>query len=181
MLLDSALSETVVDPRDAAESAGLTYVSDEEPGIRRKKAGNGFTYIRPGGGKVEDEATLNRIRKLAIPPAYTDVWICAKANGHIQATGRDAKGRKQYRYHPDFRAVRESTKYEHMLEFAQSLPAIRAKIARAHGAARAAAREGAGDRRAPPRDDADPGRQRRLRQAEQELRPHHPARTGTSR
>ncbi|MFL5167024.1 MAG: DNA topoisomerase IB, partial [Microvirga sp.] len=128
-MLDSALSETVVDPRDAAESAGLTYVSDEEPGIHRKKAGTGFTYVRPGGGKVEDEATLNRIRKLAVPPAYTDVWICAKANGHIQATGRDAKGRKQYRYHPDFRAIRESTKYEHMLEFAKALPAIREKIA----------------------------------------------------
>src|SRR5215216_5027390 len=127
MLLDSTLSETVVDPRDAAESAGLTYVSDEEPGIHRKKAGTGFTYVRPGGGKVEDEATLNRIRKLAVPPAYTDVWICAKANGHIQATGRDAKGRKQYKYHPDFRAIRESTKYEHMLEFAQA--EIRAKIA----------------------------------------------------
>ncbi|MFL4974819.1 MAG: DNA topoisomerase IB, partial [Microvirga sp.] len=128
-MLDSTLSETVVDPRDAAESAGLTYVSDEEPGIHRKKAGTGFTYVRPGGGKVEDEATLNRIRKLAVPPAYTDVWICAKANGHIQATGRDAKGRKQYRYHPDFRAIRESTKYEHMLEFAKALPAIREKIA----------------------------------------------------
>jgi DNA topoisomerase-1 len=140
MLLDSTLSETVVDPRDAAESAGLTYVSDEEPGIRRKKAGTGFTYIRPGGGKVEDEATLNRIRKLAVPPAYTDVWICAKANGHIQATGRDAKGRKQYRYHPDFRAVRESTKYEHMLEFAKALPAIREKIAE-HMALRGLPRE----------------------------------------
>jgi DNA topoisomerase I len=140
MLLDSALSETVVDPRDAAESAGLTYVSDEEPGIRRQKAGTGFTYIRPGGGKVEDEATLNRIRKLAVPPAYTDVWICAKANGHIQATGRDAKGRKQYRYHPDFRAIRESTKYEHMLEFAKSLPAIREKIAE-HMALRGLPRE----------------------------------------
>ncbi|HZY23387.1 MAG TPA: DNA topoisomerase IB, partial [Beijerinckiaceae bacterium] len=128
MLLDSTLSETVVDPRDAAESAGLTYVSDEEPGIHRKKAGTGFTYVRPGGGKVEDEATLNRIRKLAVPPAYTDVWICAKANGHIQATGRDAKGRKQYRYHPDFRAIRESTKYEHMLEFAKALPAMRKTI-----------------------------------------------------
>ena len=148
MLLDSALSETVVDPRDAAESAGLTYVSDEEPGIRRKKAGTGFTYVRPGGGKVEDEATLNRIRKLAVPPAYTDVWICAKANGHIQATGRDAKGRKQYRYHPDFRAIRESTKYEHMLEFAKSLPAIREKIAEHMALPRPAAREGAGDRRA---------------------------------
>ena len=160
MLLDSALSETVVDPRDAAESAGLTYVSDEEPGIRRKKAGTGFTYIRPGGGKVEDEATLNRIRKLAVPPAYTDVWICAKANGHIQATGRDAKGRKQYRYHPDFRAIRESTKYEHMLEFAKSPAGDPGDNRRAHGAARPAARKGAGDRRRPSRKDADPGRQR---------------------
>jgi DNA topoisomerase I len=129
MLLDQPAFSDVLDPRDAAESAGLTYVSDEEPGIRRKKAGKGFTYVRPGGGKVEDEATLKRIRKLAVPPAYTDVWICSKANGHIQATGRDAKGRKQYRYHPDFRAIRESTKYEHMLEFAKALPAVRARIA----------------------------------------------------
>jgi DNA topoisomerase-1 len=128
-LLDAlASSDTIVDPRDAAESAGLIYVSDEEPGIRRRKAGKGFAYTRPGGEKVEDAATLDRIRKLAIPPAYTDVWICPKANGHIQATGRDAKGRKQYRYHPAFREVRESTKYEHMLEFAQALPAIRKTI-----------------------------------------------------
>ncbi|HEX6606031.1 MAG TPA: DNA topoisomerase IB, partial [Chloroflexia bacterium] len=84
--------------------------------------------VKPDGAKVEDKATLDRIRSLAIPPAYTDVWICAKANGHIQATGRDAKGRKQYRYHPAFREVRESTKYEHMLEFAQGLPAIRKTI-----------------------------------------------------
>jgi DNA topoisomerase I len=129
MLLDQSASSNILDPKDAAETAGLTYVSDEEPGIRRKKAGKGFTYVRPGGGKVEDEATLKRIRKLAVPPAYTDVWICTKANGHIQATGRDAKGRKQYRYHPDFRAIRESTKYEHMLEFAKALPAVRKKIA----------------------------------------------------
>src|SRR3954447_16203727 len=130
MLLDPSLAaETIVDPRDAAESAGLIYVSDEEPGIRRRKAGKGFAYTRPVGGKVEDEPTLKRIRKLAIPPAWTDVWICAKPNGHIQATGRDAKGRKQYRYHAAFREVRESTKYEHMLAFAQSLPAIRTKIA----------------------------------------------------
>src|SRR5829696_8672856 len=129
MLLDpNNQIENVVDPRDAAESAGLLYVSDEEPGIRRKKVGKGFAYIRPGGGKVEDSDTLSRIRSLAIPPAYTDVWICPKAHGHIQATGRDAKGRKQYRYHAGFREVRESTKYEHMLAFAQSLPAIRARI-----------------------------------------------------
>jgi DNA topoisomerase I len=129
MLLEpNATSENIVDPRDAAETAGLRYVSDEEPGIRRKKSGKGFTYTKPDGAKVADEATLERIKSLAIPPAYTDVWICAKANGHIQATGRDAKGRKQYRYHPAFREVRESTKYEHMLEFAQGLPAIRKTI-----------------------------------------------------
>ncbi|WP_114946878.1 DNA topoisomerase IB [Microvirga calopogonii] len=128
MLDPNATTENIVDPRDAAETAGLLYVSDEEPGIRRKKSGKGFTYTRPDGKKVEDKATLDRIRSLAIPPAYTDVWICAKANGHIQATGRDAKGRKQYRYHPAFREVRESTKYEHMLEFAKGLPAIRKTI-----------------------------------------------------
>jgi len=129
MLLEpNATSENIVDPRDAAETAGLLYVSDEEPGIRRKKSGKGFTYQKPDGSKVADKATLDRIKSLAIPPAYTDVWICAKANGHIQATGRDAKGRKQYRYHPAFREVRESTKYEHMLEFAQGLPAIRKTI-----------------------------------------------------
>jgi DNA topoisomerase I len=130
MLLEDDLeSGTVVDPREAAESAGLVYVSDEEPGIRRRKAGKGFSYLKPGGGTVKDPATLKRIRALAIPPAYTDVWVCAKPNGHIQATGRDAKGRKQYRYHPRFREIRESTKYEHMLEFAKGLPAIREKVA----------------------------------------------------
>lgn len=128
MLESNATTENVIDPRDAAETAGLRYVSDEEPGIRRKKSGKGFTYTAPDGKKVEDKATLKRIKSLAIPPAYTDVWICAKANGHIQATGRDAKGRKQYRYHPAFREVRESTKYEHMLEFAKGLPAIRKTI-----------------------------------------------------
>jgi DNA topoisomerase I len=128
MLLDQTPTENIVDPRDAAETAGLLYVSDEEPGIRRRKSGKGFTYTGPGGKKIDDKATLDRIKSLAIPPAYTDVWICARANGHIQATGRDAKGRKQYRYHPAFREVRESTKYEHMLEFAKGLPAIRKTI-----------------------------------------------------
>ncbi len=140
LLEDDVESGTVVDPREAAESAGLIYVSDEEPGIRRRKAGKGFTYVKPDGGTVKDPVTLKRIRSLAIPPAYTDVWICAKANGHIQATGRDAKGRKQYRYHPRFREVRESTKYEHMLEFAKSLPAIRQKVAE-HMALRGLPRE----------------------------------------
>jgi DNA topoisomerase I len=141
MLLEDDLeSGTVVDPREAAESAGLVYVSDEEPGIRRRKAGKGFSYTKPGGGTVKDPATLKRIRSLAIPPAYTDVWICAKPNGHLQATGRDAKGRKQYRYHPRFREVRESTKFEHMLEFAKGLPAIREKVAE-HMARRGLPRE----------------------------------------
>jgi DNA topoisomerase-1 len=124
----NAAIANVVDPRDAAETAGLTYMSDETPGIRRRKSGRGFTYAAADGRRITDAATLERIRKLAIPPAYTDVWICPKANGHIQATGRDAKGRKQYRYHVAFREVRESTKYEHMLAFAQALPAIRKTI-----------------------------------------------------
>ncbi len=129
MLLDpNSSTDTVVDPRDAAETAGLAYVSDEGPGIRRRKSGKGFTYSGPDGRRIDDRATLDRIRKLAIPPAYTDVWICPRPNGHIQATGRDAKGRKQYRYHPAFREVRESTKYEHMIEFAKGLPAIRRTI-----------------------------------------------------
>jgi DNA topoisomerase I len=133
-------TQNVVDPRDAAESAGLRYVSDEQPGIRRRKAGKGFTYVKPGGSKVDDEATLKRIKTLAVPPAWTDVWICPHANGHIQATGRDAKGRKQYRYHARFREVRDGTKYEHMMAFAQALPAIRAKL-KEHMALRGLPRE----------------------------------------
>ena len=120
---------SVADPREAAEAAGLVYVSDEDRGLARERAGDGFAYFKANGDAVQDEATLERIRKLAIPPAWTGVWICARANGHLQATGRDARGRKQYRYHPQFREVRESTKYEHMLEFARALPAIRRRVA----------------------------------------------------
>jgi DNA topoisomerase I len=128
------------DPKDAAQSAGLSYVSDDEKGLRRERAGNSFRYVKANGDPVADEATLERIRKLAIPPAWTDVWICPKANGHLQATGRDARGRKQYRYHPQFREVRESTKYEHMLDFARALPSIRGKLAE-HMALRGLPRE----------------------------------------
>ena len=120
--------EDIVDPRDAAETAGLVYVSDEEPGIRRRGAGRGFSYRGPDGERITDKDTLARVRSLAVPPAYTDVWICADPGGHIQATGRDAKGRKQYRYHPRFREVREGAKFEHMLAFAEALPAIRARV-----------------------------------------------------
>lgn len=119
---------SIVDPQDAAISAGLVYVSDTEPGIRRRRAGKGFSYRDPDGKTVKDKEALDRIRSLAIPPAYTDVWICADPDGHIQATGRDARGRKQYRYHPRFREVRDSTKYERMLDFAAALPALRARV-----------------------------------------------------
>ncbi len=95
----SPATVSIPDPQDAADSAGLTYVSDEEPGIRRKQTGGGFSYVNSQSSKVRDDKTLERIRKLAVPPAWTDVWICAKPNGHLQATGRDARGRKQYRYH----------------------------------------------------------------------------------
>jgi DNA topoisomerase I len=125
-LLDSADGvQTIIDPRDAAESAGLRYISDARPGIRRKKTGTGFTYTRADGSRLSEADALKRIKALAIPPAWTDVWICPFADGHIQATGRDAKGRKQYRYHAVFREVRESTKYEHVVAFADALPAIR--------------------------------------------------------
>lgn len=115
--------------QEAAQEAGLNYVSDEDRGLTRERHGDGFRYLKPNGDAVTNEATLDRLRRLAIPPAWTDVWICAKSNGHLQATGRDARGRKQYKYHPQFREVRESTKYEHMMEFARALPAIRTKIA----------------------------------------------------
>ena len=140
-MFDSAADVlTIVDPKDAAESAGLRYVSDARPGISRRKSGKGFTYIRADGSKLSEAAVLRRIKALAIPPAWADVWICPTPDGHIQATGRDAKGRKQYRYHPRFREVRESTKYEHVVEFADALPGIREKI-RQHMALRGLPRE----------------------------------------
>ncbi|KMO19198.1 DNA topoisomerase IB [Methylobacterium platani] len=132
MLSDPEMAESAaedrVDTRDAAREAGLAYVSDEEPGLRRKRNGRGFAYVDANGAKVRDERTLARVKALAIPPAYTDVWICRHANGHIQATGRDARGRKQYRYHPEFRQARESTKFAHMMSFAEVLPGLRATV-----------------------------------------------------
>lgn len=139
--MDSAPDvETIVDPKEAAEIAGLRYVTDARPGIRRKRAGKGFSYTRADGSKLTERDVLRRIKSLTIPPAWTDVWICPFADGHIQATGRDAKGRKQYRYHSRFREVRESTKYEHVVAFAEALPTIRAKV-REHMALRGLPRE----------------------------------------
>lgn len=116
------------DLRDAAQEAGLSYVDDSRPGLTRRRSGKGFSYRDAKGNPIRDAATLERIRKLAIPPAYTDVWICPRANGHIQATGRDAKGRKQYRYHADFRQAREANKFSRIMHFADALPAIRQRI-----------------------------------------------------
>ncbi len=117
-------------PVDAAEGAGLRYVSDRVPGIRRLRSGGGFRYVSPGGGAVRDPGELTRIKALAIPPAYTDVWISPDPRGHIQATGRDARGRKQYRYHKKWREVRDETKFDRMIGFAKALPQIRAGVAR---------------------------------------------------
>jgi len=122
---DRAASPDVL---EHAEAAGLTYVSDQDPGIQRRPAANGFDYVRPDGRPVSDEKTLDRIRALAIPPAWADVWISPKANGHIQATGRDAKGRKQYRYHANWRQVRDSHKYERVIAFGRALPRLRRRV-----------------------------------------------------
>ena len=112
----------------AARAARLRYVSDRQPGITRAPRAGGFVYRDPEGKVIRDAEELARIQALAVPPAWTDVWICPLENGHLQATGRDARRRKQYRYHPRWRLVRDETKYEHMLEFGQSLPAIRRRV-----------------------------------------------------
>jgi len=110
--------------------ADLHRVADTAPGLTRKRAGRSFVYLDPRGRRVRAAAVLRRVKALAIPPAWSDVWICADAKGHLQATGRDARGRKQYRYHPSFREQRESAKYKHLLDFARALPLIRAAVRR---------------------------------------------------
>jgi DNA topoisomerase I len=115
-------------PTVSAEAADLVYVSDAEPGISRRRTGRGFSYRGPTGERVTDKETLGRIRSLAIPPAYQAVWICTVANGHLQATGRDARGRKQYRYHPRWFEVRDQAKYDGLIGFAGALPVIRDRV-----------------------------------------------------
>ena len=119
-----------LDPHQSAKIAGLTYVSDESPGITRRRAGSGFAYFDARGKPIHDPDTIWRIKSLVIPPAWTNVWICPSPNGHIQAVGRDARGRKQYRYHDRFRQVRDETKYGHMLQFVRALPKIRRQVRR---------------------------------------------------
>ena len=113
------------DPLASARSAGLVYTTDDGPGIRRIKRGKSFTYLDARKRPVKDKESRGRIRSLVIPPAWTEVWICPNPRGHLQATGRDARGRKQYRYHPKWREVRDSTKYERMIAFGRALPKIR--------------------------------------------------------
>ena len=120
--------EAALDPVAAAKRAQLRYVTDVAPGITRHTARNGFDYRLPDGALVRDIDTLRRIRSLVIPPAWTDVWICLDPNGHLQATGRDQRGRKQYRYHPRWRDVRDEAKYGKLLVFAKALPLIRARV-----------------------------------------------------
>src|SRR5437764_3191800 len=120
--------EAALDPELAAKHAKLRHVDDTVPGITRHKARNGFEYRLPDGALVRDIDTLKRIRSLAIPPAWTNVWICLHSNGHLQATGRDARGRKQYRYHPRWREVRDEAKYNKLLIFTQVLPQLRARV-----------------------------------------------------
>ncbi len=123
-----AKAALITDPVASAKEAGLRYVRDDRPGIRRERHGIGFRYLDAEGNVVRSADVLERITALAIPPAWTDVWICPNPRGHLQATGRDARGRKQYRYHPRWRATRDETKFEHIIAFAQALPGIRARV-----------------------------------------------------
>jgi len=116
--------------REHARLAGLIYVSDVDPGIRRKRVGKGFVYLAASGKRITDAAELQRIRSLAVPPAYEEVWICQNPRGHIQATGRDARQRKQYRYHAMWREERDRNKFSQLLAFGERLPALRRRLAR---------------------------------------------------
>ena len=124
-----AVASRVPDPAESAKSAGLRYTTDAKPGIARKRRGKTFTYSGPDGRVIRNRGELGRIRSLVIPPAWRDVWISPDPRGHLQATGRDARGRKQYRYHPKWREVRDETKYHRIIGFAHALPAIRRKTA----------------------------------------------------
>ena len=128
MLLEPEAVAALKDPMRSARAVGLRHVSDEAPGITRERSGKHFRYRDPGGKLVRDTETLRRIKSLAIPPAWTEVWICANPNGHLQATGRDDRRRKQFRYHPRWREIRDETKYARMMAFARALPKIRRRV-----------------------------------------------------
>jgi DNA topoisomerase I len=125
----SDVSALPTEPAQAARSAGLRYVSDDSPGFTRQRAEKTFRYLDTDGKDLRDKVHLSRIKALAIPPAWTDVWICPTANGHLQATGRDARSRKQHRYHPRWREARDETKFSRIIAFARALPKIRKRVA----------------------------------------------------
>lgn len=125
---DEDLPDRSADVASVIAEEGLRYVSDTSPGYRRKRTGTSFTYYDKDGKRITDAAVIRRIKSIGIPPAYEFVWICPSPNGHIQATGLDARGRKQYRYHPKWRELREQNKYEHIMQFAAALPALRAAV-----------------------------------------------------
>ena len=127
-MLDEANSAALSSPRQSAKEAALNYVSDEQPGIRRKRRSGNFTYLTPAGKTLRDEGVLDRIRVLAIPPAWSDVWISPDANGHLQATGRDQRGRKQYLYHRQWQACRDEMKFSSLVDFGEALPILRRRI-----------------------------------------------------
>lgn len=127
--VDEKENGDLTDPVAAARAGGLRYVTDGVSGIRRRRAGRGFVYLAADGGRISDGEALARVRALAIPPAWTDVWICPLPNGHLQAVGRDARGRKQYRYHARWREVRDEAKFDRLVDFARALPAIRRRVA----------------------------------------------------
>lgn len=136
-IIESVASQPLAEPQAAAADAalsarlaGLRHVSDDTPGIRRRRRGKGFSYLDPQGRPLTDPQERRRIAALAIPPAWTGVWICPLPNGHLQATGRDARGRKQYRYHASWRAVRDETKFGRMIAFGEALPRLRARVER---------------------------------------------------
>jgi DNA topoisomerase I len=129
-LPDAVLPPRLDEHRETAARAGLTYVSDGLAGIRRERSGSAWTYYAPDGSHITDRAELKRIASLVVPPAWTDVWICPDPKGHIQVTARDARGRKQYRYHPSYRDARDKSKFRRMLEFSEILPEIRERIER---------------------------------------------------
>jgi len=130
MRADTSTSAANGEGRELAAAAGLIYVVDTAPGIRRRRAGKSFIYFDADRQRIADDATIDRIRKLAIPPAYSDVWICANARGHLQATGRDARGRKQYRYHPKWRSTRDAGKFGRLIGFGERLPHLRRVLRR---------------------------------------------------
>lgn len=120
--------EIITDPAESAKAAGLRYVYDDQPGISRIRRGKSFRYLTDDGAPVRDAKVLARIKSLVIPPAWNQVWICKDPNGHLQCTGRDGRGRKQSRYHPRWRTVRDESKYERMLLFGEALPGIRKRV-----------------------------------------------------